>query len=80
VLRPLLCAGLVALCGCGEDPPPTPTPQSTDPRAEQARAAQALNAVGYDGAAVEQNLLRTITTQDDQQAQRDAARRAAAGE
>ena len=76
-----LFGALLGASGCGEEAPPTTAaPQPTDQRAQQARKAQTLDAVGYDGAAVEQTLLRTIKTNDDQQAQRDAARNAAAGE
>jgi hypothetical protein len=76
----LATAGLL-LVGCGEDPATTASaPQPTDPREQQARKARALDAVGYDGAAVEQQLRQQITTTDAQQQQLDEARRAAGGQ
>jgi len=71
----------LVLSACGDETPPTAAePQPTDPREQQARKAQALDAVGYDGAAVENQLKQQIHTSDAQQQQRDDARRAAGGQ
>lgn len=83
-MKPALFATLgmitLVLSACGDEAQATVgEPQPTDPREQQARKAQALDAVGYDGAAVENQLKQQIHTSDAQQQQRDDARRAAGG-
>jgi hypothetical protein len=76
---PALLPAVLVLAGCGDDPQPQQQqpPPATDAREHELRKARALDAVGYDGEALERQLRQTIATQEEQQKRLDEAAKAA---
>lgn len=73
--RCLLLAPLLLLAACGEDPAPPATPPATQLEQDLNKVG-AASAVGYDGAALQEDVRRSVEAQQRQNAQTEAARTA----
>lgn len=76
--RLIILAPLLLLVGCGSDaPPPPPAAPPTGQVEGDIRKVGAASAVGYDGAALQADVQRTVDAQQERNAQTEAATRAA---
>lgn len=73
--RTYLLAPLLLLAGCGDDPAPPAAPPATQLEKDLNKVG-AASAVGYDGAALQGDVRRTVEAQQRQNAQTEAARAA----